>query len=329
MSVDNILIIIAAVFLLVLGHELSHFISGIIFKFSVKSLSVLFLEVEIRDGRLYFKFKKSLKNFAIGMCYCYPNEKTTYWQYVFFRGAGILFDAIVFIIMTGIMLFTDAYNSKQFILAYIICLFGFIYNFIPLSSPTLTDMYILWSAITNKVFIQDLLNLAYIAGAYEYGIRPRLISNKHYIVKSTNLREINSELYTHYLYMLILFLLDSNEHNVFYDDFRRIIKENESEIIEKNIPEYKALYMIYLIHVEKDYDRALELWESIKDTAEKSIESLIAELMVNYVTNQDNEYLKAKLLKELNFDKEKGAFYTFEDLIKIYTLNNSRIAGHR
>lgn len=74
--------------------------------------------------------------------------------------------------------------------------------------------------------------------------------------------------------------------------------------IEKNISEFKAIYIIYLIHIHKDYNHALELWESIKDTTEKSIELLIAELMVKYVSNQqDNEYLKAKLLKELNLYK--------------------------
>jgi len=82
-------------------------------------------------------------------------------------------------------------------------------------------------------------------------------------------------LYIYYLFRLILLLLDINEDNDFYDDCRRIIKENQSEIIENNIPEFKAIYIIYLIHVEKDYDRALELWESIKNTAEKSIYGLI------------------------------------------------------
>ncbi|MEN2773802.1 hypothetical protein [Acetivibrio clariflavus] len=322
MSVVNILIVIAAVFLFVIGHELSHFIFGIIYKCRVKSIGILFFEIGIENGRLYFKFNKNLKN-IIGMCYCYPDDNTTYWQFVFSYGVGILFDAIVIIIMTGIMVFTDARNSKQFIFAYIPCLIFFINDLIPVNSPVISDMYVLWSSIKNKVFVQDLFNITYIEGVHQYRTRPRLIPNKYYIVKSKDLKKINNGLYTLYLLRLILLLLDSNEHNVFYDDCKRIIKENESEIMENSIPEFKALYIIYLIHVEKDYDRALELWEGIKDIDEKTIELLIVELMVKYVANQDNEYLKTKLFKDLNFDEERGTFYTYEDLINKYALEKN------
>jgi|GEM_PF-1046332 len=155
MSVVNILIVIAAVFFLILGHELSHFIFGIIYKCRVKSIRILFFEVGIENGRLYFKLNKSLKS-VIGMCFCYPDDNTTYWQFVFSYGVGILFDAIVILIMTGIMLFTDAHNSKPFILAYIPCLIFFINDLVPVSSPVISDMYVLCASIKNKIFVQKI-----------------------------------------------------------------------------------------------------------------------------------------------------------------------------